>query len=86
MLFRSDNLNGRDYYDGWDEDEDEDEEMAFDEEDNGSEEALPKPIFDDHDNVLRCSECNWEVIEGQCQSYTCAQEHAFAEVWFPLVV
>ena len=50
------------------------------------EEDLPQPVFDDEDNIFRCSICGWEVIEAQCQAPACAQEHAFVEVRSTLVV
>ena len=81
-----DNFNGEEHGAS---DAAEDEEMTLeDEKEEGEEkeEDLPQPVFDDEDNIFRCSICGWEVIEGQCQAPACAQEHAFIEVRSTLVV
>lgn len=60
-------------------DEDEDE----DEDEDGDEELtdLSKPIYDENDDVFRCTNCSWEVVDGLCQ--VCGKEHALAEVYAP---
>lgn len=62
--------------DGEDENVDEDE----DEDEDGDEELtdLSKPIYDENDDVFRCTNCSWEVVDGLCQ--VCGREHALAEV------
>lgn len=62
--------------DGEDENVDEDEV----EDEDGDEELtdLSKPIYDENDDVFRCTNCSWEVVDGLCQ--VCGREHALAEV------
>lgn len=61
----------------------EEEEIELEEIGEPDEDALPQPFFDDVEYVLRCAKCNWEVVEGQCQLPSCAQEHAYMEVNLP---
>lgn len=64
--------------DGEDEnvDEDEDEDVDVDEDEEPS-----KPIYDENDDVFRCTNCSWEVVDGLCQ--VCGKEHALAQVLTP---
>lgn len=64
--------------DGEDEnvDEDEDEDVDVDEDEELTEPS--KPIYDENDDVFRCTNCSWEVVDGLCQ--VCGKEHALAQV------
>lgn len=38
---------------------------------------LPEGIWDEADNVYRCSNCMFEVCEGTCQNSACARMHDY---------
>ncbi|KIJ48519.1 hypothetical protein M422DRAFT_247866 [Sphaerobolus stellatus SS14] len=39
----------------------------------------PEPILDENDEVYRCSDCMFEVVEGECASSECGLKHRYVE-------
>lgn len=47
---------------------------------DASEDATPKylkPFYDKTDRVFRCFDCGFEVCDGVCQAFECAQKHTY---------
>lgn len=42
--------------------------------------SMPDAIWDEADQVYRCSGCIYEVLEGTCQSPQCGLKHSWGEV------
>jgi hypothetical protein len=41
---------------------------------------MPDATWDEADQVYRCNECCYEVLEGACQSLSCSLRHNWSEV------
>ncbi|KAF5378546.1 hypothetical protein D9615_007074 [Tricholomella constricta] len=53
------------------------EDEGEEEEEDDDDETLPEPMYDDMDEVYRCTECAWEIVEGICEG--CQTEYQWDE-------